>query len=533
MSSSHTDHDAVADVATGLDVEGKRAALNPFDGGPATLLDATNELCRGYMNQERDGYHQLGGHHAEWLRLLDDEKKLVLNCHRDGLKTTTVLAYLILRLEYDDGYRAIWAMNNQGIAVEKAHTEFNRMVSRNPWLRNLNGVRSRNTVKKKEFANGSSLRVTWLDGGIDGDRAHLLVMDDLIKARGDGDLDAVTEWVEGTAVPMVKDGGRQILVGTRKGRDDLYAHYRAFDAYSTAEYPAILDTWQDQVTDDPSHPRHPPLDAYTDVADPWRDGKTVKMLWPDARGADWLTRKRSEMADYRFWREYCLVFVGGEGNLISPEDVNRPVSDHGCSIYDSRPPFDYTAEEGEAVVVAHDPAQSPTGDDAAFVAFRVNRDGTRTLLDSYAEAGMKPTEIKEQLAQFDDRFDPAMVVIESNGMQQYVAHDALDFNASLRAKVTGIPTTGAKHSWDNGIPRMRGLVESGGIHFYRDHAATEEFIEAIESLTLEDGKIEGHTPDLAAAWYMAEQGIRKLEAMGALDEEDDEDEEADSGLSFV
>ena len=529
-----TTDEAIADVATGRDTQGKRDLLNPFDPEtPTTLLDAANELCRGYMQGERDGYHLLADQHAEWLHLLDDHRKLVLNCHRDGLKTTTVLAYLILRLEYDPGYRAIWGMNNRDIAIEKAHMEFDRMVERNSWLTNLQpDDRRRDTVKKKEFANGSTLRATWLDGGIDGDRAHLLVLDDLIKAKGDGDPKDVHEWIEGTAVPMVKDQGRQVIVGTRKRPGDIYEHYRSMEAYEVAEYPAVLEYWEDANSNaDDLDARRPPEEYYTTVTDPW-SGDTMRVLWPEARGSAWLAEKRSEMADYRFWREYCLSFVGGSGNLIERDDVNREAGDGGCSIRGRSPPRKYRAGAGEAIVVGHDPAQSPTGDDAAFVVQLLRRSGERVLLDARAEQGMSPSTIKAQLQEYDRRYDPALIVIEDNGMQQYVVNDAIEFSPELRAKVTGISTSGKKHSWENGIPRLRTLVDQGGIQFYRGHDATEDWIQAALSLELDDGKLQGHTPDLIAAWYMAEQGLRRFEYGQDRDAGDDDDDDS-NGVSYL
>jgi hypothetical protein len=239
------------------------------------------------------------------------------------------------------------------------------------------------------------------------------------------------------------------------------------------------------------------------------------------------------MADYRFYREYCLSLIGGSGNLIEKSDIDKLVDDGGCSIRGESPPQDLTPGSGEATIVAHDPAQSPTGDDAAFTVWRVGRDGRRTLLDAHHEQGMPPSAIKATLLDYDDRFDPALVVIESNGMQQYVANDAIEFSASLRAKIKGIPTTGKKHSWENGIPRLRTLVESGSMQFYRGHSPTEDVIQAMLSLRLTDGKMEGHTPDLIASTYMAEEGIRHLESIGALEMDDDDDDDSTSGVDFL
>lgn len=520
------------------DPAAKRELMNPFDDGPTTLLDAMNEVLRGFMEAERDGYHLLDDHHAEWARLLDEEGDLVLSCHRDGLKTSTILSYLLLRLEYDPGFQVIYAMNNQEMAIEKAHTELNKMIERNPWLVNLQEERRpRDTMTSKEFGHGSSVRATWLDGGVDGDRAHLLVLDDIIKARGDGDPKDVREWIEGSAYPMVKDDGRKALVGTRKRPNDVYQHYRDLPGFAVAEYPAILEVWETaHSTDDDLEERRPPTEYYEEVRDPWSPEETVHVLWPEARGSAWLADKRSTMADYRFYREYCLSFVGGSGNLVDEADVNLRVEDGGCSIRSRDPPREYTTGPGEAIVVGHDPAASPTGDLAAFLVQLVRADGRRELLEAVTYQGPMPSTVKSTLEDLDRRYDPALIVVESNAIQQYIANDAIEFSPSLAAKVTKIPTTGDKHSWENGIPRLQRLVENGHLRLYRSDDGTEEFVTAILSLELEDGRLEGHTPDLVAAWYMAEQGIRELESSGALDAEPEEDQNDDSssgGVSFL
>jgi len=510
-----------------------RAAYNPFEHG--CWLDFANKLTQGYMAEEHDDWSPLDEHHALWVRHLagdaDAEGDLALLCHRDGLKTTIITAFAIACLEYLDGYRVIWAMNTQEQAFEKADRELNNFIERNPWLLNLNKPREEDSKKVKVFANGSSLTTGWLFGGIEGARAHLLILDDIIKERGDGSTSEIINWVDGVTQPMVKDDGRTVLVGTRKRPDDIYSHYRNYEGYEFREFPAILDVWDQEFReDDDWQARRPDPEYYTEVESPWHDGETLQLLWPEARGPQWLADKKSKMADYLFWREYTLTIRGASGNLIDEADVNQLAEQGGCSIRGQDPPRQLTPGAGEATIVAHDPAQSPTGDKAAFVAFRVGRDGRRTLLDAVAEQGMSPSRVKATLADLDARYDPAVVVIEDNGMQQYVANDAIEFSASLRAKVTGIPTTGKKHSWENGIPRLRRLVENGSIQFYRGHGPTEDLVQAAMSLTLEDGKLTGHTPDLIAAWYMAEQGIRRLENMGALEDTDDED---GSGVSYL
>ena len=519
---------ATDDLADQLTVAHKREALNPFEDCP--WEEFLNELTYGYMQEERDDdkWVSIGDVHCHWIGKFEADRNVGLLAHRDSLKTTFTLGYLIACLEYRPGFRAHWITNNQTQAYKKADTEFWKLVERNPWLTNLNGEMNEESKATKEWEHGSALYAGWLFGGIEGDRSHFLVLDDVIKEHGDGDTQDILTWIEGVTVPMVKDSGKTALIGTRKSPDDIYSHIADREAYDFTEYPAVLEVWDQEFREDESwEERRPPEDLYTEVENPLsQGGETIHVLWPEARGPQYLADKYDQMSPHLFWREFCMVITGASGNLIEKADVDRLVDDGGCSIRGEEPPQTITPGAGSATVVAHDPAQSPTGDDAAFVALHVQEDGTRTLLDAVAEQGMSPSDVKATLADLDDRYDPAMVVIEDNGMQQYVVNDAIEMSASMRSKVTGIPTTGQKHSWENGIPRLRRLVENGSIRFYRGHGPTEDFVQAALSLTLSDGKLKGHTPDLIAAWYMAEQGIRRLEEMGALDSaEDDEDDD--------
>ncbi|WP_277540216.1 phage terminase large subunit family protein [Haloarcula laminariae] len=509
-----------------------RAAYNPFDHG--CWLDFANKLTQGYMADEPDPWAPLGEHHARWLRHIageaDADGDLALLCHRDGLKTTIVSVYLLACLEYKPGFRAIWCMNTQEQAYEKADRELNKFIARNPWLTNLNKPRKTDSKKVKEFDHDASLTTAWLFGAIEGARAHVLIHDDIIKERGDGATSEVVNWVDGVAQPMVKDDGRTVMVGTRKRPDDIWSHYREYEGYAVREFPAILDTWDQEFGEDDDHgERRPDPELYEEVANPWGAG-TLQVLWPDARGPEWLADKRSKMADHLFWREYTLTIQGASGNLVDADAINRLVDDGGCSIRGRSPPEKYRAGAGEAIVVGHDPAMSPTGDDAAFVVQLLRRSGERTILDAHAEKGMSPSSVKARLQEYDRRYDPALMVVEDNGMQQYIVEDAIEFSPALRSKVTGLSTTSSKHSWENGIPRLRTLVEDGSIQFYRGHDATEDWIQAALSLKLDDGKLSGHTPDLIAAWYMAEQGLRRFE----YGQDSDAGDEGDTnGVSYL
>jgi branched-chain amino acid transport system ATP-binding protein len=74
------------------------------------------------------------------------------------------------------------------------------------------------------------------------------------------------------------------------------------------------------------------------------------------------------------------------------------------------------------------------------------------------------------------------------------------------------------------------LVENGRIHFYRGHDGTEDFITAAQSLRMSNGALEGHTPDLIMAWYMAEKAIRRLHVDDQDDVDDEDRDDTDGGV---
>lgn len=487
-----------------------RAAYNPFEHG--CWMDYANRVTQGYMEEERDDWSPLGDHHGVWLDLFDGDQNFCMLCHRDGLKTTVTLVYLTACLEYLDGFRAHWITNTQGQAHKKAHTELNKFIDRNPWLVNLNNKRTDNK-EEKEFGNGSMLYAGWLFGGIEGDRSHLLILDDVIKERGDGDTENILTWIQGVTVPMTKEGGKSVVIGTRKRPNDIYNHFRTQSGYNFVEYPAILDVWDQEFReDDDWRSRRPDPSLYTEVQNPFDNGdSTISVLWPEARGPSWLREKYSEMSPHLFWREYCMVIRGASGNLVDEQDINKLAREGGCSIRNKSPPNHYTPSAGEKIVVGHDPAQSPTGDKAAFVVQLVLPDNTRRILHAYAAQGMPPSQIRAKLLDLNDRYDPGQIVIESNGMQQYVVNDAIEMTPEMQSKTIGMATSGKKHSWENGIPRLRTLIENGKLQFYRGDDGIEDLVQAALSLELSDGKLKGHTPDLIAAWYMAEKGSKNIQ----------------------
>jgi hypothetical protein len=386
---------AVAETPTaleGLDLDSVtwsdvRQVLDPFDVGWDVYFRV---LTHFYMQREDRDWSPPGPHHSQWFDDFSSGQDLIRLAHRGSLKTTSTLAYVIANLEYKSGFHAAWIGNNETLAYEKAHSEFNKTVERNPWLRELQeGKRTVDQKGKKEFANDSSLSVGWLFGGVEGRHVDLLIVDDLIKEKGDGDMREIEDWLSSVIVPVQDHGGQTIVIGTRKTPTDVYALLAEREGFDFVEYPAVLEEWDAEYGED-ARERRPDPELYHETEHPFRPDDTAHVLWEE-RGTEYLRNARDKQSEYAWMREFNLVVQTREGAVYSIFDRRRNVTDEDPDTVDvywngldwgSGNPAGFLqfAAQGETVYVL---------DERKFPA-----DGTSDYVDTlstlYAEWGVGP-----------------------------------------------------------------------------------------------------------------------------------------------
>jgi len=307
--------------------------FNPFDGCPWRVY--LNRISELYMTQERNGFVPLGDHHVQWAKRFAAGDDFTLLAHRFGLKTFVVLSYLAARLQYDPGYTALWITNTEKQAKDKAHREFNKITSRVPFLSDLReDVRVEDTIQTKRFSNGSALHAGWLNGGLEGARADLIVFDDIIKEKGDGKTEDIWEWCAGAAMPIGKRNSQEVFIGTRKRPGDLYEYIGSETDYDIVEYPLIRDRW----INDKDHTvgTLAPEKYYTSIDDPLGDTGMVNVLWPEARNAEFIKDKYGKTGETMFNRAYCLVVGDREGTvypMFSRQEMTTSAFPDGVEYY--------------------------------------------------------------------------------------------------------------------------------------------------------------------------------------------------------
>ena len=133
----------------------------------------------------------------------------------------------------------------------------------------------------------------------------------------------------------------------------------------------------------------------------------------------------------------------------------------------------------------------------------------RHILDVWQAADVPPSRWRGKLEALHDRYRPDEIAIESNLNATWTADDDA-MPRRVKRCIEPVPTTRSKHSWKDGVPSIGSDIETGRYRFYddgSDDCRTEELVTALTSIQMAEGELQGHTPDLVMALYMAHKEL--------------------------
>lgn len=522
------------------------AAIREFLDGKFRLF--ANVVTYRWLEPKPEEWFPFPDHAADWHRHLHegDYSPMILS-GRKHTKTTWVLCEILYHHQYVDHWRTLYWCNNATNQLVSRMTELEEMIEANLWLDNLHRGNPDNQnniprdIKEKNFPNGSTLYGTGVGGGIEGSHVNMVIGDDPLKELGDIPDEDIVDFYQKVIVPMADSSDLNVIVGTRKRPKDIYhlirevtAGLEEFDisGYQLIEYPAVREAWVEKYGDRPENLATG--DLYTTEDAPQLaealglPGDTVDILWSEGRGPKFLLGKLARQGKPSFMREFCMVFTHVEDAIIKRELIDGPP----VSIDDS-PPVDWSEIEErdiglERIAVGIDPAVVEGSDNNAWATVGVDGEGTRYVLDVTYNDGLSPRRIREETISLWERYEPAKIVWESNGWQEWLAEEQVQFPDYLPMEMAG--TTQRKHSWQSGVPAIADMVESGQYRFFRDDEGTEDLVDALCSLRMDDNDhLSGHTPDVVMALYMAEKGLAMGQASssrGSMDSSGDPEQDA-------
>lgn len=491
-----------------------------------------------WLEPKPEEWHPVPDHALDWHDKLHrgDYSPMIL-AGRKHTKTTWALCEILDGCQYTPYFSVLYWCNNAENQLPARMGELEELIEENLWLDNLHRGKPDQMnnvpqgVKQKDFpGNGSTVYGTSVGGGIEGSHVNLIVGDDPLKEQGDISDEDIMDFYLKVIVQMADSADLNVIVGTRKRPKDIYHLIRkrteeltdqGIRGYRLIEYPAVREVWLDKYGDRPGTLAD--ADLYTTVeVSRLADGlgleiDTLDVLWPEARGAEFLLGKLARSGRAAFVREYSMVFTHVKDAIIKRDLVDRdPVSIHPDAVEWDAPPTrtdaeaflaEYVNEPGfefDRVAVGLDPAVVEGGDNCAWSVGGQWRNHLFHLYTTYIN-GIQPERMRETTIDLYDRYEADVIVAEKNGLDWYMdRHVKFPSHLPIRKHNTGA----AKHSWTRGVPAIASGIEDGLWRFFRGHEGTEDLIDGLCSIRMDDNdQLAGHTPDVVMALYMVTKGL--------------------------
>lgn len=362
-------------------------------------------------------------HFAEWERLSEDEKRLLVIASRDSGKSTFFTKLLPLfrcmtRPKYE-----ICIISYSDKQVMKLVEKISELIDSCPPLRPLRPKNSATSWSKTTLVFPIKSRIDALSFGASGRGGHydLIIVDDPVKDFAGMDPEDQERYFKNAVTPMVKPDGQLVMVGTFVYEGDLIEKTESNKAYKTKLYPAI---------------------------------SSGRALWPERWPLDKLDDRRREIGDFAFSREYLLEKIDPKTQFFRRETIRY---------YD-------TAPEYLSMVLTVDPAITLDGDATAMMLTGVSSENKVYLLDYANMRSENVRDIVDKIFQMMQPWQCKALVIEAIGFQRLFKHWIYD-EMRKRNYFFGIEEVKSHgKSKQARIMSLQPMVTSGTLLFGKNHS---------------------------------------------------------------
>lgn len=495
------------------------AEFDPSDPYWRTVYDGMLRSSLAFFSKEILGLH-IGPHMHAWDRMIGEHRRLAVNAARDHSKSTFFsYAFPIWRAWSEPGVEIYIFSATMEQAVEfidiiiYGRANLRGMIDI-PELQHLvpdlDEVRRNPKVRLNRadvrFRNGSRIRAVGYGKAIRGRHPKYIILDDPLN---DEDMWSETvrrkniEYFKSAIVNMATPEGQVCVVGTPYHAADLYGWLRKNPVYKFRRFPGLF-----------------------------RDRRTgeERALFPWRWTVPALKGKRDEIGSVAFAREILCEPVTDDLSIF-PSHLFPPLRDETLRL---RPTLAELRARRITTFMGVDIARSASVGADYFVIFVLGRDpaGQRYIVDIIRSRGLTFRKQLESIALAAQKYDPALIYIESNAMQQvYTDEMRRATDLPVREFVTLAQN---KYPLDRGVPSLRIILENEKLTIpYANDVYTRTTIDTWVSEATQfgfvDGKLQGigEHDDTVMAWWFAEEAARSggfSFAFGDEDEAADEDE---------
>ncbi len=452
---------------------------------------------------------ELSPHLMDWGEAVNEQSRLAVLAARDhGKSAFFSYAYPIWRAWSEPGCEVylfsrtleqaqefldiiLWGRNNLQGMVDIP--ELSHLVPTKEDFRTNPRVR----LNKQDviFTNGSRIRAVGYGKAIRGRHPKYVVLDDVLN---DNDMWSETErnknisYFQSAIVNMIMpstqhegyfEGGQGIVVGTPYHMADLYAWLMDNEVWEFMRYPGIVS---DPETGDER------------ALFPWR--WSLKQLY----------HKKKEIGSVAFSREILCLPITDDISMF-PSYMFPPLYDKVLCL---KPTLEEIRARGWEVYFGVDIARSASVGADYFVIFALAKDrhGQRFIVDIHRSKGLPFRKQLETLALMAQRYDPTLVLIESNAMQQIYTDEMRRMTDIPVKEFVTLATN--KYPLDRGVPGLRIVLENEKLTIPKGDEYSRATTKIWESEASQFGYVEGRLQgigmhdDTVMAWWFAEEAIK-------------------------
>lgn len=461
---------------------------------------------------------EIGPHLLAWEKLIYRYSKIAVNAARDHSKSTFFsYAYPIWRAWSEPGceiyifsktleqameFLDIIVHGKNNLAGITGTPELEHLLPMSATGRATAGTRVKRTDVK--LTNGSRIRAVGYGKAIRGAHPKYIVLDDPLN---DEDMWSETqrkkhiEYFKSAIVNMVPPNGQLCVVGTPYHVADLYGFLRKNPKYVFRRYPGIVKA---------------------------TDG-TERALFPWRWTVEALKSKLVEIGSVTFAREILCDPITDD-IAIFPSYLFPPLQTTQLKM---RPNLASIRAAGWTTFMGVDIARSASVGADYFVIFVQAKDqlGNRIILDIRRTKGLPFNKQLDEIKLAAEMYDPALVFIESNVMQQvYTDEMRRTTDVPVREFVT---TAQNKYPLDKGVPSLRILLENQKIIIPWGDAYSRRvggiWIEEATQFGFVEGKLQGigEHDDTVMAWWICEEATKAGGFSFSVGDDDGGDDEAE------
>lgn len=212
----------------------------------------------------------------------------------------------------------------------------------------------------------------------------------------------------------------------------------------------------------------------------------IKVIWSEnpTKDAAWAERTRKDMGDERsFQQEHCCSFVGSSNTLISPDTLEKIVTENPIEYkYNGSMCIYEQPIDGAKYVIGCDPSRGTGGDASTIQVFKINNEKDIDQVAIYSNEFIDPETFANVCVGVSEFYNEAAIMVENNDIGYMVCEKIwydLECENLINVDPKGLGIRATRKSKLAGNLLLKKYIENGylGIVDRKTHFELSRYIE--------------------------------------------------------